>query len=590
MSNFAICRISKLNDWGNIAGSGAHTYRRSGMAPNADPTRLGKNRVLAGTPNDVVGDVRRRVEALGEPRKNAVLCVEHLLTASPEFFANAGPGVLDSWVKDNMKFLADRYGRENVTHAVLHMDEETPHIVAYVVPEVEGKLNARALFGGRDKLRQLQTDYADAFDLYGLNRGVEGSRAKHRTVKNFYATIEEVETKALAKLEELKTPVPPPAASVLSVLSKDRRASELAAWEKREKARTAQLIKAAGKAVTTAQRLKEEVSTLKTQNSALSASLDDLRARMTVLAAELDLPKDEIAKLRRLNISSVADRLSYMREVKKGENAIDLVKRVNGFDYEQAVAWLHAEFGAAGAASAVREHLDVAAPERPLTKAEHSIQKAVRAQLDALGCESFRVSLISRDGSGAPYLPGKSGDVERFYTKTDVLNLIPFLRYENNNGRHVYVTPMDDDAYYVLVDDLRLSPEALLQRGYEPCLLQQTSWDSKQAMLKVPRSKIEDRQAVIDVFAAMNREFGDASITGLRHPMRLAGFRNIKPKHRKDGKFPFVRVIATANRFCRLTLDRILRRQEELRPAPIPTPRPRPTPREPEPTWRPPTP
>jgi hypothetical protein len=135
-----------------------------------------------------------------------------------------------------------------------------------------------------------------------------------------------------------------------------------------------------------------------------------------------------------------------------------------------------------------------------------------------------------------------------------------------------------------------LSPEALLQRGYEPCLLQQTSWDSKQAMLKVPRSKIEDRQAVIDVFAAMNREFGDASITGLRHPMRLAGFRNIKPKHRKDGKFPFVRVIATANRFCRLTLDRILRRQEELRPAPIPTPRPRPTPREPEPTWRPPTP
>ena len=35
------------------------------------------------------------------------------------------------------------------------MDEETPHIVAYVVPEVGGKLNARALFGGRDKLRPL---------------------------------------------------------------------------------------------------------------------------------------------------------------------------------------------------------------------------------------------------------------------------------------------------------------------------------------------------------------------------------------------------------------------------------------------------
>jgi len=589
MSNFAICRIAKLNTWGNIAGSGAHTYRRKGMAPNADPLRLGKNRTIVGTPDDVLGDVKQRVEALGQPRKNAVLCVEHLLTASPEFFKGKTPAFVRSWAKENMQFLADRYGRQNVVHAVLHMDEETPHIVAYVVPEVGGKLNARALFGGRDKLRQLQTDYADRLQVFGLDRGVEGSKARHRTVKNFYATLEEVETRALAKLEELKTPITPPEASLLSVLSKDRRAAELAAWEKKEATRTAQLIKAAGKAVTTSQRLTEEVSTLKAQNSALSASLDDLRAQMTAMAAQLDLPKDEIAKLRKLNVSAVADRLSYMDQVKKGENAIDLVKRVNGFDYEQAVAWLHAEFGAAGAASAVREHLDVATPERPLTTAEKSIQKAVRNQLDALGCDSFRISLIGREGSSTPYLPGKAAGVERFYTRADVENLVPYLRYENNNGRHVYVTPMDDDAYYVLVDDLRRSPEELQRAGYAPCLLQQTSWDSRQAVFKVPRSQIEDRQAAIDVFGAMNREFGDASITGLRHPMRLAGFRNIKPKHQKDGRFPFVRVLSAANRFCRLTLDRILRRQEELHPAPLPTPRRRPEPEEAS-GWTPPRP
>lgn len=574
MSNFAICRIAKLNTWGNVAGSGAHTYRRKDMAPNADPKKLGRNRTLIGTPDDVLGDVRKRVETLGQPRKNAVLCVEHLLTASPEFFKGQTAAFVQSWARENIKFLADRYGRQNVVHAALHMDEETPHIVAYVVPEVGGKLNARALFGGRDKLRQLQTDYADRFQVYGLNRGVEGSKAKHRTVKNFYASLDQIETKALAKLEELKTPIRPPDISLTTVLSKDKRAAELAAWEKKETARTAQLIKAAGQAATAAQRLREENTMLKSQNGALSASLDDLRARMTALAAQLDLPKDEIAKLRKLNISSVADRLSFMGEVKKGENAIDLVKRINGFEYDQAVAWLHAEFGSAGAAAAVREHLDVAQPTRPLTASEKTIVKAVNAQLDALGCDSFRISLIDREGAGAPFLPGKAGGVERFYSRKDVENLVPYLRYENNGGRHVFVTPMDDDAYFVLLDDLRKDPAEIIADGYRPCLLQKSSWNSVQAVFKVPKSPIDNRQAVIDVFNEMNREMGDPSITGLRHPMRLAGFRNMKPKHEQGGKFPFVRVLSAANQFCRLTLNRILQRQQQLAPKQTPTRRP----------------
>ncbi|TBZ27309.1 MobV family relaxase, partial [Rhizobium leguminosarum] len=224
MTNFAICRISKLSTWGNIAGSGAHTYRHKGMAPNADPRRLGKNQTLVGRPDDVVEDVRRRVDELGQPRKNAVLCVEHLLTASPGFFKGKTPAEVRAWADKNVEFLVERYGRENVAHVTLHLDEETPHLVAYVVPEVGGKLNARQLFGGRDKLRRLQSDYADRFKADGLDRGVEGSKAKHRTVKNFYAALEETQDRALAKLEQLATPIPPPEASVLSVLSKERRA------------------------------------------------------------------------------------------------------------------------------------------------------------------------------------------------------------------------------------------------------------------------------------------------------------------------------------------------------------------------------
>lgn len=573
--SYAICRISKLKTWGNISGSAAHTYRHSGMAPNADPLRLGRNRTLIGNPNQVVGDVQDRVQQLGTPRKNAVLCVEHLLTASPEFFTKMSSKQIDAWARKNITWLKSRYGSDNVRHAVLHMDESTPHIVAYVVPELDGKLNARGHFGGRDKLRSMQSDYAAAMEHMGLQRGVEGTGARHRTVKTFYASLNRIEGLALANLEKIGKPTPPPEPTMATVLSKERRQAQTEAWEKQEGSRTAKVFRNAGQAFVAAETLREDVEVLKNHNSALAAENEELKTRLSMLYEQLELPTSEIGRLRKLDISSVAERLGYLGVVKPNENAIDLVKRVGEFDFHQAVAWLHAEYGPAGAVQAVREHLEVAKPERPLTPAQNTIKRLVHTQLAALGCDSFRLSLIGLDGEGAPYLPGKSSSGERFYTRANIENMIPYLLTENNvHRRHVVVTPMDDHAYYVLVDDLRKTPEEFEAMGFEPCLLQKTSWDSLQAVLKVPATGV-DRRAVIDVFNKLNREFGDVAITGLRHPFRLAGFRNWKPKHVRDGKSPFVTLVATVNRFCTKTLDLVRTRQRELRPQEILAPAPR---------------
>ena len=176
---YAILRTSKLKTWGNVSGSAAHTYRQKGMAPNADPLRMGQNKVLVGRPGEAVEDIRNRISAITDkPRKNAVLCVEHLLTASPEFFEKLTSKQIDAWARKNLQFLAKTYGKENVAHAVLHMDESTPHIVAYVVPEKDGKLNCRAYLGGREKLTKLQTGYANDMRSMGLERGVEGVQSK----------------------------------------------------------------------------------------------------------------------------------------------------------------------------------------------------------------------------------------------------------------------------------------------------------------------------------------------------------------------------------------------------------------------------
>ena len=46
-------------------------------------------------------------------------------------------GRLDEWCQDNLDWLRKTYGTGNVVSAVLHMDEETPHIHATIVPIVQ---------------------------------------------------------------------------------------------------------------------------------------------------------------------------------------------------------------------------------------------------------------------------------------------------------------------------------------------------------------------------------------------------------------------------------------------------------------------
>jgi len=46
-------------------------------------------------------------------------------------------------------------------------------------------------------------------------------------------------------------------------------------------------------------------------------------------------------------------------------------------------------------------------------------------------------------------------------------------------------------------------------------------------------------------------------MTGLRHPFRLVGFKNMKPKHEKNGVFPLVKLTYAVNQFCQKTYNLI---------------------------------
>ena len=83
-------------------------------------------------------------------------------------------------------------------------DETTPHLSVTVIPlDDRGKLNARQFLGGRDKLRQMQTDFAEQVGkTYGFERGIENSRARHRTIRQFYTEIDGVERKAVKEMPQ----------------------------------------------------------------------------------------------------------------------------------------------------------------------------------------------------------------------------------------------------------------------------------------------------------------------------------------------------------------------------------------------------
>ena len=184
--NYAILRTAKLKTMGNIGSSLAHSYRTI-ETPNADPNRTPKNDHSVATPEAVKKAIQDRLPE--RRRSDAVLCIEYLISASPEWEGWGESQELE-FFKRSAQWLMDKHGEENIAGVSIHRDVSTPHLVAYVVPiDQKGKLNCKSFLGGRVKLNQMQTDFAKTVADLGLTRGKEGSKAKHTSIKAYYHDI-----------------------------------------------------------------------------------------------------------------------------------------------------------------------------------------------------------------------------------------------------------------------------------------------------------------------------------------------------------------------------------------------------------------
>lgn len=218
-------RVEKIKSAGGVAVSLGHNTRERETV-NANPEMKDKNSVIV---SKSVEEGMRRFRFLisqdKNPRKNAVLCLDYLITASNKS--------LDSkerkdYLTDALAWIRKRHGKENVVQVAVHYDENTDaHMHVLVVPLAEKdkklKLNASKWLDGKKKLTEMQTEFArEVGGKFGLARGIEGSIAKHERVKRFYGMVNEP-----AKMPEIEVPRPPKIGAFYDLDAWKKKATEL---------------------------------------------------------------------------------------------------------------------------------------------------------------------------------------------------------------------------------------------------------------------------------------------------------------------------------------------------------------------------
>ena len=311
---YVILRTQKLKSGHAVRRSLMHAFREQDT-PNADPTRASENsHIGAKSAQEALARFNARLPE--KVRSNAVLAIEYFIGASPEDMHGKTRKEQDAYFRDALKWLQAKHGKENVVYAGVHRDETTPHMYAYVVPiDERGKLNCRHFLGGAKALNVMQTEFFQAVGkTHGLQRGMEGSKATHTTIKEYYGRV----NAAFEPLPEVKTPAPskprdePEKPGLFA--SKDVKTSyerdfakweaENAAYERQRKKHLSEVKAQRDSAVSVARQHQAQAM----ETRALKAELDELKATNSYFVLK-NKELSEIVKLfRPVEIKAAVDR------------------------------------------------------------------------------------------------------------------------------------------------------------------------------------------------------------------------------------------------------------------------------------------
>ncbi|MGP1423973.1 MAG: MobV family relaxase [Prevotella fusca] len=328
---YAVLHMEKTS--GTDAAMSAHIERTIKLK-NADESRTHLNRELITFPDGVESRtqaIQNRLDTAGLTRKignNQVRAIRVLLTGTHEDMERiTNKGRLDEWCNDNLKYLADTFGKENIVSAVLHMDEQTPHIHATLVPIVKGERKRKKKeeqvkkryrkkptdtarlcadeIMTRAKLKSYQDTYAQAMSGYGLQRGIDGSEAKHITTRQYYRDL-------MQQTEQLQTDI---------AQLQDRK--ETAQEELKRAKKEVQTEKLKGAATTAATNIAESVGSFFGNNKVKTLERQNVVLQNRIFELEEDAQQREKRHTKQMQEMKNA----YEQQNRRLSEFVDFVKR-----------------------------------------------------------------------------------------------------------------------------------------------------------------------------------------------------------------------------------------------------------------------
>ncbi len=163
---------------------------------------------------EITKEIKRiETETGKKTRKDAVVLLDGLFTALPEFFEGKTTQEIKMYFEDCLDFYVKEYcqGDETrVLNAVIHLDETTPHMQVASIPsytsEAGNRLNAKIIMGNKTDYRKRQDRFFEAVsEKYGLERGEPASAINdkvHTTKREWQAATQE---EAIAKNNQVLT-------------------------------------------------------------------------------------------------------------------------------------------------------------------------------------------------------------------------------------------------------------------------------------------------------------------------------------------------------------------------------------------------
>ena len=162
-AQYAILRFAKYKgpEIGHIESHNERTKEKYASNPDIDTSRSHLNFHLVSPERKYRAEAEKQIAEAGcRTRSDSVRVVEALVTASPEFFKGKKKAEVRAYFNEALDFIQKHQSKDTIISAVVHMDEETPHMHLCFVPLTEDKrLSAKEIVGNKKKLTWWQDEF-----------------------------------------------------------------------------------------------------------------------------------------------------------------------------------------------------------------------------------------------------------------------------------------------------------------------------------------------------------------------------------------------------------------------------------------------